>query len=75
MADRSFEALAKRQNTVVAVYHDAYAEWEVRIDGQRVIHCAHGFWGDTLAEAAEQAHAWLDTQNAQEDKQEEKERG
>jgi len=49
----ALEKLTERFNTVAAMYHDAYARWEVRADTQRRTwtDCRWEGWGETLDEA------------------------
>lgn len=61
----SLEDLAENHfNTVTAFYHDAYAEWQVKLDGQRRTFddCRYEGWGATLAEAIAEAMADMEKQ-------------
>lgn len=48
-----FEELARQFNTVGALWHDAYCQWQVVADGPRRTFddCRIVGWGDTLDEA------------------------
>jgi hypothetical protein len=49
----TLEELEKRFNTVGALWHDAYAQWQVVVDSQRRTFedCRYVGWGDSLSDA------------------------
>jgi hypothetical protein len=52
-------SLANRFNTVAAMYHDAYAQWQVKLDPTRRTFddCRFTGWGWTLEEACDAAES------------------